>query len=260
MDTNHDLNSAENQSRHPFHFINGSINLLFLDDQPLILDLLETIFEPIRLYSLHKAATSKEALQLLCSDTRFHGCVMDLGVKDIDNDEFMILKRFGSKTSFVVLTGSQFPSKGFDAYRLGAKAVVEKTGHLEQSALLKTVNRYTLENIINPHFHEQSDDTTSISTKILFQSSPDTVTSWAQKLGISDRQLRKIWKSCLGFSAKTSLFTFNLFQQAFLFYENMLDQNTEEPSPDFLPISQDQYRRMEEYFYLHRSSVLEHLA
>ncbi|MFP4163558.1 MAG: hypothetical protein ACLFQB_06795 [Chitinispirillaceae bacterium] len=256
-------NLPDNQSspgQHPFHFLDGTINLLFLDDQPLVLDLLEAIFEPVKLYSLHKAPTSKKALELLSSDTRIHACVMDLGVKDLDDDEFTILKRFGSGVSFIVLTGSHCPSKGFDAYRLGAKAVVEKSGHLEGTALLKAVNKHALENILNPHFHEQSEDTSSISTKMLLQHSPETVTRWAQQLGITDRQLRKIWKNSIGFSAKTSLFTFNLFQQAFLFYENMLQQETEVPSFDLLTISTDQYRKIEEYFFLHRSSILNQLA
>lgn len=208
--------ALSNQS--PFSFIDNTINLLLVDDDPHTLELLKEIFSLIPLYSIYSADSSVSALAFLRSGKRFHVCILDLGLADIENDDFYILKQYANHCSILILTGSTSPLKGATSVLLGAKAVFEKGVCFDSRSFLETVNYYALINIVNHRYKESSGDTLNLATKVLIEKKPQSVTEWAELMRITDRQLRNLWHVSAGFSAKHILFLFILLSKAFSYY------------------------------------------
>lgn len=207
-----------NQNHERFNFLNGSINILIVDDDELALDYIKDLLSPIKLYSLHIGHNGANALKCLRSGIRFHVCILDLGIYDVEHDEYYILKQYANHCSVLVLTGSKSPEKGAQSILYGAKAVFEKGINLDPLKLTQTINRYALLNLVHSRYDERGGDTLSLSVKILFEKNPSSVTEWADYLRITDRQLRNLWHQGAGFGAKHVLFLHNLFSAAFNHY------------------------------------------
>ena len=96
----------ESKNRLPYDFLNKTLNLLFIEDnnefKDFILDLLNRfIFIQFLPPSLQYGGIEIPSLRL-----RFHACILDLGMNDIENDEFYILRQYAYHCPIVVLTGS----------------------------------------------------------------------------------------------------------------------------------------------------------
>ena len=120
----------ESKNRLPYDFLNKTLNLLFIEDNNEFKDFILDLFEPVHLYTISTASSNTEALKYLRSGLRFHACILDLGMNDIENDEFYILRQYAYHCPIVVLTGSSSPNKGATCIQLGARAVLEKELHL----------------------------------------------------------------------------------------------------------------------------------
>lgn len=246
------------EEREPFYYLDKLVNVLFLDDDPEILSLLSDIFKPICPYSINSVATAQQAEKILSLPPRTHLCVLDLGITDIKNDDFFLLKQFGSRVSFIIFTGRPSPSKGFEANTLGAKAVIEKTGEFDNINFLKIVNHFSLLNIINPKHSSIINDSLSVSTDLLFEKSPHFVSQWAQLMGMTDRSLRHIWTKNLGANAKIILSTYQMFETAFNYFEKF-----EQDSENYKikkNLQSSTYRRLEEFFHIHKSTITDFIA
>lgn len=194
---------------------------MIIEDDPLSKSLVEDILGVESVYSIHSAGSSLEAIELLKSGQRFHVCIMDLGLSDIQNDEFFILRQYAQHCSIIVFTGSSSPLKGATCIKLGARGVFEKGSTLNLKELLHSIHENTLINIINHRYNENNIDTINLATKILFEKKPSSVTEWANYMRISDRQLRNLWHNGSGFSAKYTLYLYTVFSNAFLYYYSL---------------------------------------
>jgi len=246
------------ETRAPFYYLDKSVNILLVDDDPEIISVLSEIFEPISLFSVYHASTSQQAESILASPPRTHLCVLDLGLTDLKNDEFFLLKRFGARISFIIFTGRSSPKKGFDAHTLGAKAVIEKSGDFNTLRFYQKVNYFSLQNIINPKHSPIINDSLSVSTDLLFEKSPQFVSQWAQLMGMTDRALRHIWTKNLGANAKIILSTYQMFETAFDYYDKII-QDSEDYKINKI-IQSNTYRRLEEFFHLHKSTISDFIA
>lgn len=246
------------ETREPFYYLDHQVNVLLIDDDPEILALLSEILKPIGPYNLFCASTAQQAEKILTSPPRTHLCVLDLGITDIKNDEFVLLKRFGNRVSFIIFTGRPSPSKGFDAHALGAKTVIEKTENFDTIKFFKTVNYFALLNIMNPKHSTIINDSLSVSTDLLFEKSPNFVSQWAQMMGMTDRSLRYIWTKNLGANAKIILSTYQMFETAFDYFEKVMLQS-EQYKVDKI-IQSNTYIRLEEFFHLHKSTITDFIA
>jgi CheY-like chemotaxis protein len=240
----------------PFYFLDNLINIVLVDDNPEYLSLMKSMVKPVSIYSINTAETAIQAENIITSPNRIHICVLDLGITDMDNDEFYLLKKYGKRSSFIIITGSTSPKRGFIAHSLGAKAVIEKAVKFKNVDFIKTVNRYALLNIINPKYRTNG-DTLSVSTDILFEKSPQMVTKWAKYIGITDRSLRHIWKNNLGANAKIILSTFLIFKNAFDYYEKYFRGNISQDKELF---HSSKYRHLEEFFHTHKSTITDFIS
>lgn len=245
------------EERAPFYFLDKTINILVVDDDKSILSLIKDILSPIKIYSVISATTIHEAETALSSPDRTNLCVLDLGITHEKHDEFYLLKKYVSRVSFVILTGATSPVKGFTAHKLGAKDIVEKSSVFDSTKFLKTVNHYSLLNIINPRYG-MSNDTLTLSTNMLFKESPKFVSQWAIHMGISDRELRHIWTKNLGANAKIILSIYQIFEAAFHYYERRVSNADAYQNRPLQ--SQDTYKRLEEYFHCHKSTITDFIA
>lgn len=211
----------------PFSFLDNVLNILIVEDDPDSMALVKEILSGQTVFCIHSAVSSQEALNLLKSGKRFHVCIMDLGLSDIQNDEFYILKQYGQHTSIIVLTGSSSPQKGAICIKTGARSVFEKGTSLNIREFLKAIHHNTLISIINHRYNEYNPETINLATKILFEKKPSSVTEWANYMKISDRQLRNLWHNGSGFSAKYTLSIYTLFSTAFsYFYASQFESKT----------------------------------
>ncbi|MBN1575676.1 MAG: response regulator [Chitinispirillaceae bacterium] len=238
--------TAQSATR-PFYFIDRMLNILIVEDDPLSRDLLTEVLRPAACYAVHVAAANSKALELLRSGMRFHACIIDLGINDVENDEYYLLRHYGRHTSIIVLTGSPSPQKGASCIQLGARSVFEKGTAFNSRLFFQTLNRMVLINVVNYRFNEWSGDTLNLATDTLFTTSPDSVTQWAEKMRITDRQLRNLWHTGSGFGAKHVLFLFHCLKNAFAYYETLLFGNGAERTA----AGRFSHLRLEAYFQEH---------
>ena len=218
----------DQSTSNPFSFVDRTLNLLIVEDDTLGRELLLDMLSPVSCYKLYTATTNGKALELLRSGVRFHGCITDLGIDDVENDEFYLLRQYARHSSIIVLTGSPSPQKGATCIQLGARAVFEKGMTFSNKLFFKTLNYMVLINIVNHRYNEKAFDTLNSATRALFETEPASVTEWADQLRITDRQLRNLWHTGSGFGAKHVLYLFQCFSQAFEYYENMLFESDDE--------------------------------
>ncbi|KMQ51036.1 hypothetical protein CHISP_1959 [Chitinispirillum alkaliphilum] len=224
-----------------FEFLRESIRVLVVEDNPQSYTLVEAVLENSPLYKIEQAVSSADAAKKFSNSNRLHVCLLDLGMTDIDNDEFYILRRYNTCCPILVFTGSGSPGKGAESVFLGARAVIEKKSPFDTSHFLKTVNHWALMGILNKSYDEKNWTTLSLATKILFEKAPHSVTEWADYIGITDRQLRNLW----GCGAKSVLHLFHLYSNALFFYENQFSDT----SP--CQLNEPLFMKAREYFSSH---------
>jgi DNA-binding NarL/FixJ family response regulator len=244
----------------PYYFLNKLVRILLVDSDPRSLKSLNDRLGMIRLFDVQAVPNARRALSLLQQPQRFHVCITELGLSDVKDDEFLILKQYHRHVSCIVLTNSTSPEKGFLANEYGAKALFEKKRELEYARFVKMINQYALLNIINPRHRTGINDPLNHSTDVLFGKSPEFVTQWALEMGVTDRELRYIWTKNLGANTKIILFMYQVFQRAFRYYESSLRRVGEDPLGDGKLVAEEEYRRHEEYFHLHRSLICDYIA
>jgi DNA-binding NarL/FixJ family response regulator len=243
--------------RPPFYFLDNSISILLVDDDPGVRALVQEVLKPVRLYQVCGVSSSREAEERLKTPERTHVCVLDLGLSDRENDEFYLLRKFGRRVSFVVFTGSTSPAKGFTARSLGAREIVEKTPRLDMPTFVKCINRQSLLNILNPRYTVVH-DTVGQSTELLVEKAPTTVSQWAIQMGITDRELRHIWRKNLGANAKIILSISQIFSAAFSYYEHQIAATDSAAAARLHNVHT--YRRLEEYYHCHKSTITDFIA
>lgn len=246
------------EERKPFYYLDKLVNILLVDDSPEILTFLSKTIAPIGAYTIHKADNSKKADEILSSPTRIHMCIMDLGLTDIMDDQFYLLKKYGARISFLIFTGRQSPYMGFESHILGAKNLLEKSAEFDSIKFLKNINYLALLNIINPKYDSITNDSLSASTDILFEKTPLFVSNWAQSLGMTDRTLRHIWTKNLGANAKIILSIFQMFETAFSYSIKLQMDNFNTYSGSVAQSST--YKRLEEFFHLHKSTITDFIS
>ena len=237
----------------PFYYLDNLVNVLLVDDDMKILSLLSEILKQVCPYHVTSVTTAQQAEKILSSPSRVHLCVLDLGITDIKSDEFFLLKQFGRRISFIILTGRPSPLKGFEAHALGAKAVIEKTGKFDNLKFLDTVNYLSLLNIINPKYNPTMNDSLSKSTDFLFEESPKFISQWAQLMGMTDRTLRHIWTKNLGANAKIIISIYQMFETAFEYFDKVIRGSESYKLKKILTSSS--YKRLEEFFHMHKSTI-----
>ena len=209
------------KSASPFFFLDDLLNLLIIDPDDEARSRLATLLAPARCFNIEQATSTGEALEKIRNGKRFHCCITELGMNDVDNDEFFIPRHYAHHSSIMILTASPSPVKGATCAWLGVWDVFEKGPQFNERAFFSALTNMLMINIVNHRYSRYSNDTLNMATKTLLDSAPQSVTEWSDTMRITDRQLRNLWHTGSGFGAKHILFLFHCFKRAFTYYEIM---------------------------------------
>lgn len=202
-----------------FDFLKETLNLLIVDAYSATSPVsLEQLFRPFGCCRIHRAATNADALVLLRSGIRFHACCIELGMHDVDQDEFVLLRLYAHHSSIMVITSRNSAAKGAESILLGARAVFDRNESLDKKEVARVLAHQLLVNIVNHRYTSTATDSYSHATRLLFEKNPQSVTEWAEHMHLSDRQLRNLWHAGSGFGAKHMLFLYTCYRDAFHYY------------------------------------------
>ena len=195
-----------------------SVSLLVVDDDTRTLGFYQDLFEEHPLYSVTCVSTSREAQKILQSSLPVHLGILDMGIRDIDNDEFFLLRTYAKKLPFIVISGTSDIERAYEASSLGAKGIFGKPLDLMSDRFWKTLRTLFLNKLILPG--ETSDPLLDQCCMVLKDTCPETVAAWADASGLSVGYLRKVCMKGFGIAPKQILFLYRLYRDAFLYYEN----------------------------------------
>jgi hypothetical protein len=76
-------------------------------------------------------------------------CLLDLGLREREGDQFYLLKSYGLDTVMIIVSGSDSLEMGYAAASLGARGMIHKTV-LSRMKLVEQINEKFLESILLP--------------------------------------------------------------------------------------------------------------
>jgi CheY-like chemotaxis protein len=236
----------------PLAFLHGTLPVLVVDDNPAAADCLCSALLEIPIYTVLRSTSCREAGRILNSGMFVPVVTLDMGMTDVNDDEYYLLRRFSQNCAFIVLSGTDDPEKGFLCAQLGAKEFVRKPHSLADVRV--RIGFRALEAALSRHFRGRASEQFYLALRALFDHFPEDVDDWSARAGISSSDyLRQVWNASGGPSPKTSLHFFQVYRSALAHYE----QIAMEASPAFrtLPIMSDEFGRCREYFLTHRSAL-----
>ena len=215
----HKVNTVNDSPQiNPFSFLDKSISILIADDDALLLDLYKAYLTMYPLYSVSYATSSHTAKKLLSSKKKFHVCIMDLGMDDVNNDEFFLIKKFVNKTSFIVVTGNDSLKKGFEAKSLGALAALKKPLNLKNDELINDINYAFINSLLLPATQSNCKPVLKEAVATFLTLRPKSVAAWAEAAGIAQQYLGRIWEECLVYNPKYIIRLSKVYALAFSFF------------------------------------------
>jgi CheY-like chemotaxis protein len=232
-----------------------TVSLLIVDDDPEQLDFYNEILSGHPLLKVTKASTSRQAKNILCT-LMPHICILDLGIDDVENDEFYLLRKYSRKLPFIIMSASVDIERAFTATKIGAAGMIAKPPDINSSEFWYTIGSLFLEQTILPTFTDTMNPCLGECCHILHNEAPQSVSDWAKKAGITDTYLRKLWTDCFACSPKHFLFMYKYYKDAIYYFNGryLAELNEQEPAAFSREVAELQ--RQENYF-LRNKNVLE---
>lgn len=234
-----------------FGFLEKTVNVLIVDDTPHVLESLGAILGEITLFQIYTAASAREAVALMNERPRKHLVAMDLGLFDIENDEYAVVRKHCHSHYIIVITGQCDSEKGAQSILLGAKGVIHKP--LELLEIVPRLNEHLLRSIISPRGVIDPGSLIERAVEILLREHPPSVSEWARSLGVTESGL---WKACdeyLGVAAKHVIIAYHAYKTACAYYSLRLRA----PDQDELPVPQKEYEWLRERYTANREAILD---
>jgi hypothetical protein len=214
------------------------------------------------IYSIHIAESTREALEIIKNnDKRFHTCLLDRGMNDVESNEFYLIEKFGKIIPFIIMTARRDPNESFLYGRRGAKAFVEKGVKGFGYQLVSNINKNAMQNILCPKYNEGQQDLFCKCLETLINTKPLRVSEWAREMNILPRQIQREWEEHVGVNPLHSLYVFHLYFSLFIKIENYLQKV--QPQEQFslsdtmeTLLKSNDYNRIFDYCSLHWSKIL----
>jgi hypothetical protein len=155
------------------------------------------------------------------SNERYHVCILDRCLNDVQNDEFYLMDKFRKDMPFITITARHDSEKGFECAKHGAKVVLSKDRPDFIEKLLCYTNLLSIKSIVCPSCHESPAPLLCRMIDSLFWRKPYHVNSIAIALKMSDRSLRDAWIKYVGINPKYSICIYHLYSKAFEYVERI---------------------------------------
>lgn len=201
-----------------YSYLERSIQICLVDDDPKVLETYSNILKCYSLYAVTTFSTASEANSALSSKKRFHVCILDLGLTDLDNDEFYLVKKFSPRTSFVILTGNNSIHMGFQCGKHGSFSVFEKPIDFEQIEFINTINQAFIHSLINIGNAKQNKAIIDQILESFLFCNPMNINEWAYNSCVTEQYLRRVWNTIYGYQPKYFLWFYRMMAKAFSFY------------------------------------------
>jgi CheY-like chemotaxis protein len=203
-----------------FSFLERSVKILVVDDEAALAALFLEHLNAYPLYDASTAFTAKSADAMLSSSNGFHVCLLDLGMSDINGDEYYLIKKHAPQTSFIIITARDSLDKGFKAGHCGAFTAIKKPVDFYQMDIFNIINEAFSKSIVTSPKKYRCKPIVSTAAEVLTLSKPDSVREWADCAGVDERYLRRAWEGCFGYLPKHILWFNKVFYFATLYYNN----------------------------------------
>jgi FixJ family two-component response regulator len=255
-------------NENPFILFKNTVNVLVVDDMPVITGLVREFLELFNIYTVSTANSTREALDLIeKADKRYHACLFDLGMNDVAGNEFHLLDTYKKIIPFIIMTSNEDTPKAFKCSKRGAKDFISKTTPTSFNfhSLIKSINHYALLNMLYPEYDENEHGNISGCIEALVGKDPSQVKEWVNKLKISGRQIRNVWEDCLDLNPKQTLCVYHLFSRLFnqivatCKNNNVPDDNGLTQCARIIMESAD-YRRWLDYYFLNIKKINESIT
>jgi CheY-like chemotaxis protein len=204
----------------PFHFFERLIRILVVDataESPAILQGLQSY----RPYFVTHVSNAKNALELLSSEKRFHVCLCDLGLFDLTDDKFNLLKTVSSELPIIVMTDENSYEQGFKIGNLGAFAAVKRPIDFKQQGIIDLINEGFIQSIFRKRECKNYKPIILDAIKAFIEFKPMRVKEWVEKLGIEERYLRRVWMDSFGYQPRFIILLYKLLLDAFKHFNNL---------------------------------------
>jgi len=204
------------QSFYPFSIFKNTVHVLAVDDDWRILDLIQAYLESFHLYIVDRASRTADAIKVIeKSNSRYHVCVMDRGLGDVEGNEFYLMDRYRQKMPIIVITGRKDSEKAFECGEHGGKKVVAKGENNFLEKVLTSINEFALKSIVCPGCHESASPFLNRCYDTLVGKKPFSVEALAQCLHMSERSLRIALNKNTRINPKYSICLFHLYSKLF---------------------------------------------
>lgn len=251
--------------KNPFTPLRRTVKVLVVDDMPELLCTMDAMLDIFQIYSVHTADSTRRALEIIAnSKERFHACLFDLGMSDVERNEFHLLDKFGTTIPFIVTTGMDDIEKAFECERRGAKAIIKKATVGFNKKLLSSLDRFALLNMLCPRHVNSEDVFLARCVEALTKSNPEKVCDWAREANADGGRLRKEWKRQFGMTPKHALCVFHVFSGMFTLIENACVNTDSLPKFDTKEsgetlLESTSYKKCFEYYMLNRREIDTHI-
>ena len=198
-----------------------SIKILIVDDEWGVAEAYSEILRTYKLYEVTCAYCAKEADLLLSSSKRFHVCLFDLGLTDINNDEYYLINKYSTKISFIIVTGKDSLKKGFQSKAYGAIAAINKPIDFCNLDFINLVNEAFFRSLIIPKDINKCKPIIKDAIESFISLRPTNIKQWAENGGIDERYLRRVWMECFNYQPRYLLWLTKVLSYAFSFYNSL---------------------------------------
>jgi CheY-like chemotaxis protein len=214
---------CRNIHRSHFSFLERSIEILIVEDMPAECDVYEGFLNSYKLYNVTCVSTAHEANALLL-EKRFHVCLTDLGICDINGDEYYLLRTFSSRLPFIVVTARDSLEYGFEVRKLGAFAAIKKPINFLNLNLIRLINEAILHGVFKYKVTENYKRVIIDAINVLVETKPANMKQWVERLGVEERYLRKVWVDCFEYRPRLVFTLYQVFVEAFAYYNRVFSQ------------------------------------
>jgi response regulator RpfG family c-di-GMP phosphodiesterase len=245
----------------PFTIFKHTVNVLVVDDMPEFWMSVKGVLDLFGIYSVRIAETTREALEIISqSPKRFHACLFDLGINDVERNEFYLLDKFGDTIPFTIMSATADTEKSFECKNRGAKTFVKKATPGFSNKLVSSLDKYALINMICPGYEKDEESILSKCVDALEKSNQLHVSEWANEVDVLEGKLRKECKGQMTVKPKQALCVYHIFREIFKHVEKSCADN--EPESWFSQeecgkrlLNSTTYIRFFEYYILNKQKI-----
>jgi CheY-like chemotaxis protein len=199
----------------PYSFLSGSMQICMVDDDPIILNAYAKVLHSYPLYTITTSTSATSANAIFSSNRRFHVCIMDLGLVDIDNNEFYLINKFSPRISFIVLTGNNSIQRGFQCGKQGSFSVFSKPVDFSGIEFITKINEAFLMSLLNSGNNKKYKPILNKIIDALLVCNPENIGEWAYNACVTEQYLRRIWNTIYGCQPKYFLWFYRIMISAF---------------------------------------------